>query len=185
VNFAGRVLSRRFLRDGPRAALVLADGEERDVAERAELTEALSGAATETVPVCAKIELEIAELPPEDCAAFLEDLGLADSGLARVIRARPESANPRSSRNAAQSSGGSSAISSSIFAHTGTVSVAAPDSASVSSARSATSLSSPSARTSAARGPSLKKRRLRTRPAKFTAISLGGSSVPKLCHTRH
>ena len=73
--------------------LVVLNLDESDVAdpagaiERAELTEALSGAATETVPVCAKIELEIAELPPEDCAAFLEDLGLADSGLARVIRA--------------------------------------------------------------------------------------------------
>lgn len=55
--------------------------------ERAGLTDALTGAATETVPVCAKIELEIAQLPPDDCAAFLEDLGLVDSGLDRVIRA--------------------------------------------------------------------------------------------------
>ncbi|MEE2638666.1 MAG: redox-regulated ATPase YchF [Acidobacteriota bacterium] len=55
--------------------------------ERAGLTELLSGAAVEAVPVCAKIELEIAELPPEDRAAFLSDIGLADAGLDRVIRA--------------------------------------------------------------------------------------------------
>ena len=55
--------------------------------ERAGLSGALSGSGTEAVPLCAKIELEIAELPPEDRAAFLADLGLSDSGLDRVIRA--------------------------------------------------------------------------------------------------
>ena len=38
------------------------------------------------VGVCAKIELEIAQLDPADAAAFLADLGLKDSGLDRVIR---------------------------------------------------------------------------------------------------
>jgi GTP-binding protein YchF len=47
----------------------------------------LSRAATRAVPVCAKIELEIAQLEPADAAAFLSDLGLASSGLDRVIRA--------------------------------------------------------------------------------------------------
>src|SRR4029079_16388329 len=51
------------------------------------LTERLSRAAVGAVPLCAKIELEIAELEPPDAAAFLADLGLAESGLARVIRA--------------------------------------------------------------------------------------------------
>jgi hypothetical protein len=37
--------------------------------------------------VCAKIELEIAGLDPTDADAFLKDLGLAESGLDRVIRA--------------------------------------------------------------------------------------------------
>ena len=46
---------------------------------------AMSGGAA--VPVCAKIELEIAELDPADAAAFLADLGLRESGLDRVIRA--------------------------------------------------------------------------------------------------
>jgi hypothetical protein len=39
------------------------------------------------VAVCAKIELEISQLEPADAAAFLADLGLAESGLDRVIRA--------------------------------------------------------------------------------------------------
>ncbi len=73
--------------------LVVLNLDEADVAdpsgaiERAGLSEALSGAGTEMVPLCAKIELEIAELPPEDRAAFLADLGVSDSGLDRVIRA--------------------------------------------------------------------------------------------------
>ena len=51
------------------------------------LTGFLSHAATAAVPVCAKIELEIAALDPADAQAFLADLGLRESGLDRVIRA--------------------------------------------------------------------------------------------------
>ena len=61
-----------------------------DVAAAAEatgLTPFLARAGTGAVPVCAKIELEIAQLDPADAAAFLSDLGLAESGLDRVIRA--------------------------------------------------------------------------------------------------
>ncbi|MDO4533007.1 MAG: redox-regulated ATPase YchF [Coriobacteriia bacterium] len=38
------------------------------------------------VPICAKVESELAELDPEDAAMFLEDLGLEESGLARLVR---------------------------------------------------------------------------------------------------
>ena len=47
----------------------------------------LAHAATRAVPLCAKIELEIAALDPADASAFLADLGLHESGLDRVIRA--------------------------------------------------------------------------------------------------
>jgi ribosome-binding ATPase YchF (GTP1/OBG family) len=47
----------------------------------------LSREGTRAVPVCSKIELEIAALEPADAEAFLKDLGLAESGLDRVIRA--------------------------------------------------------------------------------------------------
>ena len=73
--------------------LVVLNLDEADVAdpepaiERTGLAGALSGSGVETAPVCAKIELEIAELPPGDRAAFLADIGLADSGLDRVVRA--------------------------------------------------------------------------------------------------
>jgi GTP-binding protein YchF len=56
-------------------------------ADAAGLTAFLSRAATAAVAVCAKIELEIAQLEPPDAAAFLADLGLSQSGLDRVIRA--------------------------------------------------------------------------------------------------
>ena len=51
------------------------------------LTSFLSRAATAAVAVCAKIELEIGQLEAGDAAAFLADLGLAESGLNRVISA--------------------------------------------------------------------------------------------------
>lgn len=41
----------------------------------------------EVVPVCAKIEAEIAELEGEEAQEFLADLGLEESGLNRLIRA--------------------------------------------------------------------------------------------------
>ena len=50
------------------------------------LTAFLANAATRAVALCAKIELEIAQLEGDDAKAFLADLGLAESGLDRVIR---------------------------------------------------------------------------------------------------
>ena len=41
----------------------------------------------EIIPICAKIEAELAELPPEDRAVFLEDLGIEHAGLERLISA--------------------------------------------------------------------------------------------------
>ena len=39
------------------------------------------------IPVCAKLEAEIAELEGDEKAMFLEDLGIAESGLDRLIKA--------------------------------------------------------------------------------------------------
>ena len=88
---ARRLRSFSFLSAKPLLAVLNLD--EADVADperamaRAGFAGALSGSGIETVAVCAKIELEIAELPPGDRTAFLADLGLADSGLDRVVRA--------------------------------------------------------------------------------------------------
>jgi GTP-binding protein YchF len=62
-------------------------GQADDAVKLAGLDEFMAGAATRAVPICAKIELEIAQLDPADAAAFLSDLGLRESGLDRVIRA--------------------------------------------------------------------------------------------------
>ena len=56
-------------------------------AERTGMLAFISREGTRAVPVCARIELEIASLEPADAAAFLADMGLAESGLDRVIRA--------------------------------------------------------------------------------------------------
>ncbi len=48
---------------------------------------AASGEQAEVVPFSAKIEAELAELPPEDRADFLSSLGLESAGLDRLIRA--------------------------------------------------------------------------------------------------
>ncbi|MDD2404350.1 MAG: redox-regulated ATPase YchF [Victivallaceae bacterium] len=40
----------------------------------------------EVVPVCAKMEEEIGQLDAEEAALFLEDLGLTETGLSKVIR---------------------------------------------------------------------------------------------------
>jgi hypothetical protein len=58
-----------------------------DAVARSGLGSFVDGAAVRAVAVCAKIELEIAQLDATDAAAFLADLGLAASGLDRVIAA--------------------------------------------------------------------------------------------------
>ena len=40
----------------------------------------------EVVPVCAKLEEELGALDPEEAAIFLQDIGVEESGLERVIR---------------------------------------------------------------------------------------------------
>lgn len=56
-------------------------------AARTGLTDFLARAATRAVALCATIELEIGRLEPAEASVFLADLGLAASGLDRVIRA--------------------------------------------------------------------------------------------------
>lgn len=54
------------------------------------LDQFVRGPAVRALTVCARIELEIAELEGDDAAAFLADLGLRETGLDRVIRAAYE-----------------------------------------------------------------------------------------------
>ena len=66
-------------------ANVAEDGFEDNPMLDAVATRAASESAV-VVPVCAKIEAEISELDPADRAEFLEDLGLDEPGLDRVVR---------------------------------------------------------------------------------------------------
>jgi len=56
-------------------------------AEHVGLASFLAETGAAAVGVCARIELEISQLEAADAAAFMTDLGLAESGLDRVIRA--------------------------------------------------------------------------------------------------
>jgi len=58
-----------------------------DAVRLAGLEAFVSGTGIRAVAICAKIELEIAQLDEADAAAFMADLGLRESGLDRVIRA--------------------------------------------------------------------------------------------------
>ena len=84
----------QFLSSKP--LLLVVNLDEADIAdagralERADLGGMLAHPATRTVPVCAKIELEIAQLDADDARAFLADLGLQETGLKRVVRAAYE-----------------------------------------------------------------------------------------------
>ena len=51
------------------------------------VTEIADNEAAEVVPICAKIEAELAELSGEEKTEFLQDLGLEEPGLDRVVRA--------------------------------------------------------------------------------------------------
>ncbi len=51
------------------------------------LVEAVKSENAEVIPVCCGIEAEIAELDPEEKEMFLEELGIKESGLDRLIKA--------------------------------------------------------------------------------------------------
>ena len=85
-----RLRSYSFLSEKPLLLVVnLGEGEVKDAArlmEESGLTAFATRPGTALCPVAAPIEMEMAQLPPEDARAFLEDLGLAEPGLDRVIR---------------------------------------------------------------------------------------------------
>jgi hypothetical protein len=83
----------RFLSLQPQ--LVVANIDESDVADPEKVLAPLRGAAAKhkamaVVPVCAKLEAEIAELPADEAAAFRADLGVKEPALHRVIQATYE-----------------------------------------------------------------------------------------------
>ena len=61
------------------------DGESNPFVQK--VREYAAGTGSEVFVICAKIEEEIAELDDDEKAMFLEDLGLSESGLEKLIRA--------------------------------------------------------------------------------------------------
>jgi GTP-binding protein YchF len=83
----------RFLTLQPQ--LVIANIDEADVADPGKVLAPLQAAAAKhkgmsVVPVCAKLEGEIAELPADEAAAFRAELGVKEPALYRVVRATYE-----------------------------------------------------------------------------------------------
>lgn len=80
----------RFLTLMPQ--LIVANLDEADVSAPDAVLAPLRDAAgkhraTAVIAACAKIEAEIAELPPDEAAAFRAELGLAEPALERIVRA--------------------------------------------------------------------------------------------------
>jgi GTP-binding protein YchF len=88
---ARRLRGFQFLSAKPLLIVLNLDEADLPQADRAValagIADFVNGPHTRAVPICAKIELEIAQLDPADAAAFMTDLGLKESGLDRVIRA--------------------------------------------------------------------------------------------------
>ena len=88
---ARRLRGFQFLSAKPLLIVLNLDEDDLGQADRAVelagLQAVVTGARTRAVLICAKIELEIAQLDPADASAFMADLGLRESGLDRVIRA--------------------------------------------------------------------------------------------------
>ena len=86
-----RLRGFQFLSSKPLLIVLNLDEADLPQADRAValagIEEFVKGPNTRAVPICAKIELEISQLDPEDAKAFMTDLGLKESGLDRVIRA--------------------------------------------------------------------------------------------------
>jgi GTP-binding protein YchF len=78
----------RFLTEKPVLVLLnVGEGDMPRAAERvAGIESAYRHAHTVVTALSARIEMELGELEPDDAAAFMAELGIGESGLARVIR---------------------------------------------------------------------------------------------------
>lgn len=85
---------RVFLKDlhllTAKKVLYVANVSERDLKEKSPYVEQIREIAlregAKLIVICGDLEAEMVELPPEDRKAFLEDMGLEESGLVKLIR---------------------------------------------------------------------------------------------------
>ena len=94
VDDQRRLRGFQFLSAKPMLVVINIDEADASLAETptpaGPLADFLKETGAHAVAVCAKIELEIAQLDAPDAQAFMADLGLTHSGLDRVIRAAYE-----------------------------------------------------------------------------------------------
>jgi GTP-binding protein YchF len=69
-----------LLTDKPQVVLL-------NASQGSEVPESLRALAPDALAIDAKLELELAEMPPEERSAFMADLGIAELGRDRIIRA--------------------------------------------------------------------------------------------------
>ena len=60
---------------------------EEDISLVTKVKEYANAEGSEVLVICAKTEEELSQLPPEEASFFLEELGLTESGLNRLVRA--------------------------------------------------------------------------------------------------
>ncbi|MBI4492081.1 MAG: redox-regulated ATPase YchF, partial [Chloroflexi bacterium] len=66
--------------------LVLLNTQEPDESQVAQVQARLQGPAVDVVALAGKLEMELGELEPEEAQQFMAELGIAESGLTRVIQ---------------------------------------------------------------------------------------------------
>lgn len=67
---------------------------EKNIANSEQITQKFkdeASSAGEVIPICGQAEMEIAELDPEERPAFMEELGIRETGLSKLIRASYDS----------------------------------------------------------------------------------------------
>jgi len=86
---AGMLKALNLLTAKPR--LYVANVGEEDLPEGGELAAAVAELAAlegaEAVPICAQLEMELADWDPEEAAAYRAELGLEESGLQKLVKA--------------------------------------------------------------------------------------------------
>ncbi|HNP89329.1 MAG: Ribosome-binding ATPase YchF [Microgenomates group bacterium ADurb.Bin219] len=80
-----KIINTLFLLTAKPALFVLNIDEEEIIAEPEKMKQKF-GFTEEIIPICAKIEMELAELNPEERKNYLKELGLRESGLEKLIK---------------------------------------------------------------------------------------------------
>jgi len=79
-------LAKPFCLLTAKPALFVLNIDETEIETGSEKLKQRYNLSEEIIPICAKVEMELAELPLEERKAYLKELGLAESGLEKLIK---------------------------------------------------------------------------------------------------